>query len=166
MKTLIVILAAVSLMTVAAPASAHLYGRPHGHSLKITLAYQEHQYAHALYVCRRGSGEPKRWHCPWVPILRHEIAKTRARLAPARPAVDGCLSALIQRESGWNVHATNSDTGAYGLPQALPGSKMASAGPNWRHDPATQIRWMVGYVNGRYGGSCAALSHQIAYGWY
>lgn len=92
--------------------------------------------------------------------------KRLTRLLNPRRRVDGCLSALISRESGWNVHAKNPRTGAYGLPQALPGSKMAAAGPNWRHDATTQIRWMVGYVNARYGGSCAALSFQKANGYY
>lgn len=93
------------------------------------------------------------------------IREARARLVPPRPRVDGCLSALIGRESGWNVHATNPVTGAYGLPQALPGSKMASAGPDWRDNPATQIKWMWGYIR-RYGGSCGALAFQMAHGWY
>jgi hypothetical protein len=98
--------------------------------------------------------------------LRH-IATARARLRPARPPVDDCLRTLIDREgSNWNPRATNPETGAYGIPQALPGSKMATAGADWRTNPATQIRWMVGYVNGRYGGSCGALSHSYAYGWY
>lgn len=80
--------------------------------------------------------------------------------APAR-----CLDELVQRESGWDVHATNPTTGAYGLPQALPGSKMASAGPDWRDNPRTQIRWMFGYVR-KYGGPCGALAFQKAHGWY
>jgi hypothetical protein len=83
------------------------------------------------------------------------------------PAVDSCLATIIEREgSGGDPHATNPSTGAYGIPQALPGSKMASAGADWATNPATQIRWMIGYVNGRYGGSCAALAHSYAYGWY
>jgi hypothetical protein len=81
------------------------------------------------------------------------------------PLVDGCLSRLIGRESGWNVYATNPSSGAYGLPQALPGSKMASAGPDWRTNPATQIRWMLGYVR-HYGGSCGAEAFQLRNGWY
>jgi len=85
---------------------------------------------------------------------------------PAPASVDGCLSELIERESGWDVTATNPSTGAYGLPQALPGSRMATAGPDWATNPQTQIRWMLGYVAGRYGGSCAALAFQQAHGWY
>jgi hypothetical protein len=72
----------------------------------------------------------------------------------------------VREGSRWDPHATNPSTGAYGLPQALPGSKMASAGADWADNPATQIRWMIGYVNSRYGGSCAALSHSYSYGWY
>ena len=58
----------------------------------------------------------------------------------------GCLDNIIERESGGNVSATNPD-GAYGIPQALPGSKMASAGADWQTNPGTQIRWMIGYTN-------------------
>jgi hypothetical protein len=105
-----------------------------------------------------------------VPGSHHWLGRDRVYVNQLHhalaPAVDGCLHALIWRESRWNVHATNPQTGAYGLPQALPGSKMASAGPRWRDDPATQIRWMLGYVTGRYGGSCAALAFQVANGWY
>ena len=57
--------------------------------------------------------------------------------------------ALIYRESGCRVDSTNARSGAYGIPQALPGSKMASAGADWKTHPVTQIRWMIGYVNGR-----------------
>ncbi len=77
-----------------------------------------------------------------------------------------CLNALWNRESGWNVHARNASSGAYGIPQALPGSKMASAGPNWANDAATQIRWGLGYIGARYGGPCGAWGHSQATGWY
>ncbi len=78
-----------------------------------------------------------------------------------------CLDALVQRESRWRVDATNRSSGAYGLPQALPGSKMASAGADWRTNPVTQLRWMVAYLAGRYGGSaCRALDHALTEGWY
>jgi hypothetical protein len=78
----------------------------------------------------------------------------------------GCLNSLYERESGWNVHADNPSSSAYGIPQALPGSKMASAGPNWADDPATQIRWGLGYIKARYGTPCGAWGHSQSNGWY
>jgi hypothetical protein len=78
----------------------------------------------------------------------------------------GCLQSLWDQESGWNVYASNPSSGAYGIPQALPGSKMASAGPGWQSDAATQIRWGLGYIKATYGSPCAAWSHEEATGWY
>jgi hypothetical protein len=77
-----------------------------------------------------------------------------------------CLQPLWALESGWNVYASNPSSGAYGIPQALPGSKMASAGPDWQSDAATQIRWGLTYIQGTYGSPCAAWSHEEADGWY
>ncbi len=77
----------------------------------------------------------------------------------------GCLDNLWTRESGWRTTASN-PSGAYGIPQALPGSKMASAGADWRTNPATQIRWGLGYISGRYGDPCGAWSHFQNRGWY
>jgi hypothetical protein len=78
----------------------------------------------------------------------------------------GCLQSLWNQESGWNVYASNPSSGAYGIPQALPGDKMASAGPDWQSSAATQIRWGLGYIKGTYGSPCAAWSHEQATGWY
>jgi hypothetical protein len=77
-----------------------------------------------------------------------------------------CLQPLWALESGWNIYASNPSSGAYGIPQALPGSKMASAGPDWQSDAATQIRWGLTYIQGTYGSPCAAWSHDEADGWY
>jgi phage shock protein A len=77
-----------------------------------------------------------------------------------------CLEKLWQKESGWNYRAYNSSSGAYGIPQALPGSKMASAGSNWKSSAATQIRWGLSYIDGRYGTPCGAWDHSKSYGWY
>lgn len=77
-----------------------------------------------------------------------------------------CLVALWNKESGWRVNAHNKGSGAYGIPQALPGSKMASAGADWETNPATQIAWGLGYVTGRYGTPCGAWGHSQAKGWY
>lgn len=77
-----------------------------------------------------------------------------------------CLNALWTRESGWNTYATNHSSGAYGIPQALPASKMATAGSDWRTNPITQIRWGLSYIAQSYGSPCAALSHSNSYGYY
>ncbi|MGO9141096.1 MAG: transglycosylase SLT domain-containing protein [Streptosporangiaceae bacterium] len=77
----------------------------------------------------------------------------------------GCLNNIWTRESGWNYEAENA-SGAYGIPQALPGSKMASAGPDWQTDPTTQIKWGLGYIQGRYGTPCNAWAFWQANGWY
>jgi len=77
-----------------------------------------------------------------------------------------CLVALWNRESGWNVYAHNASSGAYGIPQALPGDKMASAGADWQTNPVTQINWGLSYIMGRYGSPCAAWGHSESYGWY
>ena len=76
-----------------------------------------------------------------------------------------CLYPLWEHESGWSVTAANPD-GAYGIPQALPGAKMASAGPDWQTDAATQIRWGLEYIKGMYGSPCGAWGHEQATGWY
>jgi hypothetical protein len=78
----------------------------------------------------------------------------------------GCLQSLWNAESGWNPSASNPISGAYGIPQALPGSKMASAGPDWQTNPATQIKWGLGYIKQVYGSPCAAWSHEQSTGWY
>lgn len=78
----------------------------------------------------------------------------------------GYANYLVSKESGWRINASNSSSGAYGLPQALPGRKMASAGSDWQTNPITQLRWMNGYVMGRYGSWENAVSHSKSHGWY
>jgi hypothetical protein len=77
-----------------------------------------------------------------------------------------CLVSLWNKESGWNSQAYNASSGATGIPQALPGSKMASAGADWQTNATTQIIWGLGYIDGRYGSPCAAWGHSQATGWY
>lgn len=77
-----------------------------------------------------------------------------------------CLVALWKKESGWRVNAYNKSSGAYGIPQALPGNKMATAGSDWATNPATQIKWGIKYIKGRYGTPCGAWSHSQNTGWY
>ena len=77
----------------------------------------------------------------------------------------GCLDNLWNQESGWRYNAENA-SGAYGIPQALPGSKMASAGADWLTDPTTQIKWGLGYIKSLYATPCGAWGHEEADGWY
>jgi hypothetical protein len=76
------------------------------------------------------------------------------------------LNWLWDRESSWNVYAENPYSGAYGIPQALPGAKMGTAGPDWRTSARTQIRWGLRYIRGTYGSPRRAWEHEVAYGWY
>lgn len=76
------------------------------------------------------------------------------------------LEALWTRESGWNQYADNPTSSAYGIPQALPGTKMSSAGSDWATNPATQIRWGLGYIKDRYGDPNSAWAHSQSTGWY
>jgi murein DD-endopeptidase MepM/ murein hydrolase activator NlpD len=78
----------------------------------------------------------------------------------------GCLDDLWTRESNWNHRAENPSSGAYGIPQSLPGDKMASAGSDWRTNPSTQIEWGLGYISDVYGSPCGAWSHSESVGWY
>jgi hypothetical protein len=77
-----------------------------------------------------------------------------------------CLYSLWERESTWNVYAENAASGAYGIPQSLPGDKMASAGADWQTDAATQIKWGLGYISQIYGTPCGAWDHEEADGFY
>ncbi|MGW1492145.1 aggregation-promoting factor C-terminal-like domain-containing protein [Streptomyces sp. NPDC002402] len=90
--------------------------------------------------------------------------------AIARQMVPGdqfqCFSNIVDHESTWNYQAQNPSSGAYGLVQALPGSKMSSAGDDWQTNPATQIKWGLNYMNDRYGSPCGAWSFWQANNWY
>ncbi|WP_139417117.1 hypothetical protein [Agromyces laixinhei] len=77
-----------------------------------------------------------------------------------------CLVKLWTRESSWRADAYNASSGAYGIPQSLPGSKMASAGADWRTNAATQIEWGLSYISGRYGAPCGAWAHSERVNWY
>ena len=77
-----------------------------------------------------------------------------------------CLVSLWQKESGWNYQAENASSGAAGIPQALPGSKMASAGSDWETNATTQVTWGLDYIKRGYGTPCAAWSHSQSVNWY
>jgi len=103
------------------------------------------------------------------PILSGTNREIGASLAAQRGWTGSqwtCLDLLWTRESRWNHLAVNPSSGAYGIPQALPGSKMATVADDWRTNPATQIIWGLNYIAGRYGTPCGAWSHSESYGWY
>ncbi|WP_167147312.1 G5 domain-containing protein [Actinomyces sp. ZJ308] len=77
-----------------------------------------------------------------------------------------CLESLWTRESSWNYQAENASSGAYGIPQALPGTKMGEVADDWATNPTTQITWGLGYISGRYGSPCSAWAHSESVGWY
>ncbi|MDH6126414.1 transglycosylase SLT domain-containing protein [Kitasatospora sp. GP82] len=87
-----------------------------------------------------------------------------ASIVPANQLAS--FSNIISHESGWNVTATNPSSGSYGLGQALPASKMASAGADWKTNPTTQIKWAYNYMNSRYGSPNAAWAFWAAHHWY
>jgi hypothetical protein len=76
------------------------------------------------------------------------------------------LVSLWNRESNWRWNATNPSSGAYGIPQSLPASKMAANGPDWQTDDLTQVAWGLSYISGRYGTPQGAWNHEVSYGWY
>lgn len=98
----------------------------------------------------------------------YSVADVQAMARAMMPADQfQCFSNIVERESGWNYKATNPSSGAYGIMQALPGSKMASAGADWQTNPATQIKWGLSYMNSdRYGSPCKAWSFWQANHWY
>ena len=93
-------------------------------------------------------------------------AKTIAHKMIPDASQYNAFSKIVEHESGWDVDATNSSSGAYGLVQALPGSKMASAGSDWKTNPETQIEWGLNYMNDRYGSPVGAWNFWQANGWY
>ncbi|MFP3988213.1 transglycosylase SLT domain-containing protein [Streptomyces sp. E11-3] len=103
----------------------------------------------------------------FAPQSSYSIAEVKSM---ARQMVPGdqfqCFSNIVDHESGWNYKATNPSSGAYGLMQALPAGKMSSAGADWQTNPATQIKWGLGYMNDRYGSPCGAWSFWQNNNWY
>ncbi|MGX4690105.1 aggregation-promoting factor C-terminal-like domain-containing protein [Streptomyces sp. JNUCC 63] len=97
----------------------------------------------------------------------YTVAQVQAMARSMVPAGQfQCFSNIVNHESTWNYRAVNASSGAYGLVQALPGSKMSSAGADWQTNPATQIKWGLSYMNGRYGSPCGAWNFWQANHWY
>ncbi|WP_329147352.1 lytic transglycosylase domain-containing protein [Streptomyces sp. NBC_01456] len=112
---------------------------------------------------QRSSRAASRKALTQAPTVAGAKALARARLSSTQYA---CLDSVIRRESGWNHRATNPSSGAYGLMQALPGSKMSSAGADWRTNPRTQLKWGLSYIESRYGTPCGAWNFWQKNGWY
>jgi hypothetical protein len=116
-----------------------------------------------------GTSTSSGWAPPFVtpdPGSAQDIAYGMVKARGWGDSEFACLVALWNKESGWRVNAYNASSGAYGIPQALPGSKMGSAGADWETNPATQISWGLGYIGGRYGTPCGAWNHSQSVGWY
>ena len=105
---------------------------------------------------------PKVTPVPYRDTVTNARAYVRGRLGTAGY---NCIDQIWTRESKWNPLAGNTSR-AYGIPQAYPGSKMASFGSNWRTSPLTQVKWGIWYVTDRYGSACAAWSFWQSHGWY
>ena len=103
-----------------------------------------------------------------VPGTAHAATSSPQQIAAQIVPADqyASFAAIISHESGWNTTATNPSSGSYGLGQALPGSKMATAGADWKTNPQTQIRWALDYMNTRYGSPNAAWNFWQAHHWY
>jgi outer membrane biosynthesis protein TonB len=102
-----------------------------------------------------------------TPVPAPTVASAKAyALSVLGASQYACLDAIATHESNWNTYAVSPSTGAYGIPQALPGDKMATVGADWRTDPLTQVRWMIGYVRDAYGSACGAWSFWQMNSWY
>ncbi|MCA5892928.1 G5 domain-containing protein [Isoptericola sp. NEAU-Y5] len=114
----------------------------------------------------RVKGTKKRPSTPTSSGSTRDIGRQMAAARGWSGSQWSCLESLWTKESGWDASAQNPSSGAYGIPQSLPGSKMATAGADWQTNPATQIEWGLGYISGRYGTPCAAWGHSQSVGWY
>lgn len=102
-----------------------------------------------------------------APIAYPTVADAQAYALSVLGATQySCLNQIAIHESNWDPHDYNASSGAYGIPQALPGSKMSTAGADWHDNPVTQVKWMIGYVDAAYGSACAAWSYWQAHSWY
>jgi resuscitation-promoting factor RpfB len=152
--------------TAAAAAGGPLPGR------QVMAAAADNQTVHIGHIGHLGAAHPQ----PGDRIAlsaKDSSARTPRRIARRMLSSFGWrqsqfkyLNWLWDRESSWNVYATNPASGAYGIPQAVPAAKMASAGPDWQSNARTQIRWGLEYISGTYGTPELAWDHELATGWY
>lgn len=136
----------------------HLGSNPNGWSTWMDHDHYDHLHLNGMWgpgdIGSSGGGKVTGSHSNWL------------KQAGFRAAEIAAANWIVSRESGWNPKATNSGSGAYGLPQSLPGSKMASAGSDWRTNPLTQLKWMKSYIRERYGTANAAKAFWQSHNWY
>jgi hypothetical protein len=183
----IVLIALVALI-VAAPAAAHRSVPPGTAKLPLRerAVVLERAVEHHRYVARHGHGAARRWHRAALRWTMRELREVEAEIVPVGEAEiraylvrrvgepsASCLATIIEWETAGTWDPTIDFGGghgnvdeAYGLPQAYPGTKMESAGADWRTNPITQIEWMIRYANERYGSPCAAYTHRRDLGTY
>lgn len=172
-----VVEAAVAATTTAAPVTTAPRPRP-------THAAAPHRVPRRSPIRRAPAAEPPPRAAPTTASraqVEHTQEPAATRSYVRTPAVGSgrdyarsllsayeydCFSSIVEHESGWSVTAANPSSGAYGLMQALPGSKMASAGSDWRTSATTQIRWGIAYIAAHYGTPCGAWSYWQNHGWY
>lgn len=140
-----------------------------GEQARLESEARERAAAEAAAADSRGGGDGSGAPPPGV-VVDPAAAKAYARGAVARYGWGAgeydCLVRLWTRESSWRADAYNASSGAYGIPQSLPGSKMAAAGADWRTNAATQIEWGLSYISNRYGAPCGAWAHSERFNWY
>lgn len=167
-----VISLAIVLVTVIAPDVPALANDAFDESASVPRESQqfEHVADYTASVVRDNYGATSAPKAPLVAAPDPGTAKAIAyELVLARGWGEdqyACLVALWTRESQWNATAMNPYSGAYGIPQALPGTKMATAGADWQTNPATQIIWGIGYIAARYTNPCGAWEHSELHNWY
>jgi hypothetical protein len=123
-------------------------------------------YAHPAYPHPGALGSAPGSLIHASPAAAKEWARQNLKTYGWGQSQDSPLERLWTRESGWRWSARNPSSGAYGIPQSLPGSKMASAGSDWRDNAGTQIKWGLGYISSRYGSPSGAWAHSQRTGWY
>ncbi|MGX7678080.1 aggregation-promoting factor C-terminal-like domain-containing protein [Jatrophihabitans sp. DSM 45814] len=154
-------------------AAGRTNGRTHAYAIRAQLGYGVNQLSVVALNIGIGNRNPSIGRFtlnrprPWVDSYQgaQHIAATMVAAHGWGAGQMADLVKLWNKESGWRVSAAN-PSGAYGIPQALPGSKMAAAGPNWQSDARTQIAWGLSYIAGRYGSPSAAWAHSVATNWY
>jgi len=136
------------------------------HATDVARAHRVHLAVLAQRRAQAAASTARAFSRPVVPGTVRALGQSLAAGYGWRGGQFACLDSIWTRESGWRVDAFNPGSGAYGIPQAQPGSKMASAGASWRTNAATQIAWGLAYIDRTYGSPCAAWSFWQSHYWY